>query len=399
MNFDKRENTMKNFKKLLCLLSAAMMIPAVPLPAAAEEAYSYTVLNDGTVSIVCNDKSIVDAVIPAEIDGYTVSALGEDCFNDCEALKTVTFPDSVVKLSDYAFHGCESMTTLTIPAQISTIGSFVFEGCTTLTEILVADGNENYVSVDGVLFGSNMDVLVRYPAAKSAAKYTIPESCTVISPWAFTDCSGLLELDMTSVTAIGADAFFCATSLENVTLSEGITELIGPSFAYCTNLKSVTLPSTLKTIGDKCFYGCVSLQNAQLPDGLLSIGEMAFYGCVQIKEMSVPASVETIGEMGIGYSVDPDTNENTVIDGFKMKTVSGSKASSYARRNKIGYSAKMTAGLVVLWIVVILLVLAAAAAGFFFYKKKQTEAQAALEEAARKLAEKRARRRERKNRK
>lgn len=389
---------MKSIKKLLCLLSAMLLIPAVPIPAAAEDTYSYTVLNDGTISVICKDTSIVNAEIPAEIDGYTVSALAEDCFNDCAALQTVTFPDTLVKLDDYAFHGCESITSITIPAQVTEIGSFVFEGCTALTEILVADGNADYVSVDGVLYESDMDVLVRYPAAKTNTEYTIPENCTVISPWAFTDCSSLLELNMTSVTAIGADAFFCATSLESVTLSEGITELIGPAFAYCTNMKSITLPSTLQTIGDKCFYGCVSLQSIELPDGLLQIGEMAFYGCVQVKEMVVPASVVSIGEMGIGYSVDPDTNENAVIEGFEMKTVSGSKASAYARRNKIRYSAKMTAGLVILWIVVILLVLAAAAGGWLLYRKKQKEAQAALEEAARKLAEKRARRRERRNR-
>lgn len=390
---------MKILKLAACSLAAALAAASAPLPAAAEETYVYTIQNDGSVAITCKDKSLVNAEIPAEIDGYTVSALAMDCFSECTALETVTLPETLTKLGDYAFHGCESLDSITIPAQVTEIGSFVFEGCTSLTEILVTDGNSAYVSDSGVLYTADKSMLVRYPAAKPDADYTIAPECTTIAPWGFTECSGLQTLQMSGVNAIGADAFFCSASLSEVTLSEGITELIGPTFAYCTGLKKITLPTTLETIGDKCFYGCVNLQVIELPQGLTTIGEMAFYGCVQIKEMLVPSTVKEIGEMGIGYSVDPETNENAVIKDFKMKTASGSKASSYARRNRISYSAKATAGTAAAWSAAILAVLAAGGAGFWYYRKRRHEAQAALAELARKQEEKRARRRERKNRK
>lgn len=390
---------MNHFRRILCLLGAAALTMPASLPAAAAETYTYTVQDDGTIAVACQDPAIVTADIPAEIDGYTVSALAEDCFSGCTALETVTFPDTLVTFSNYAFRGCSALQTVTVPAQVTKIDSFVFEGCTALSEILVEEGNTSFTSDAGVLYENGTGMLVRYPAARPGTEYTIPGDCTIIAPWAFTDCSSLVRLHMTSVTAIGADAFFCASSLQEVTLSEGITELIGPSFAYCTSLQKVELPSTLESIGDKCFYGCVNLTSITLPDGLEKIGEMSFYGCVQIKEMIVPSSVESIGEMGIGYSVDPDTNENAVIEGFKMKTVSGSKASSYARRNKISYSAKATAASVILWLIVILVVLSAAGAGGFWYWKRRDEAKAALAESARKLEEKRARRQERRNRK
>lgn len=387
---------MKLWKQAICWLGIGLTAASLPVPASAQEPYSYMLLDDGTAAVTCNDTAMTDAQIPSEIDGYTVTALAEDCFKDCTALETITFPETLTTISDYAFHNCTALDSITIPAQITQIGSFVFEGCTALTEIQVSEENPAYCSVDGVLFDEAVSQLIRYPAAKADESYHIPDGCTSIAPWAFTECMNLKQVGMTAVTAIGADAFFCAASLESAVLSEGITELIGPTFAYCTALRSVVLPSTLRTIGENCFYGCVSLQSVTLPDGLQEIGEMAFYGCVQIKEMSVPASVNSIGNMGIGYSVDPDTNENAVIEGFKIKTVSGSKAYSYARRNKIDYSAPLTKTASIIILIGILAAVILAVAVYMVYRNRQKQAALAAEQAA---AEKRERRKARKNRK
>lgn len=390
---------MKFWKSLACLLCAGLAIPAVPLSAqASHDVYAYTVQNDGSLAVTCKDKNIVNAEIPAEIDGYMVTALAEDCFLDCTSLETVTFPTSIKKLNDSAFSGCSALDSITIPAHIMEIGSFVFEGCTSLSEIAVAPESTTFCSDNGVLYNFDKSLLIRYPAAKTDESYTVAPECRTIEPWCFTDCAYLQTLTMSEVNAIGADAFFYATALEEVYLSEGITELIGPSFAYCTSLKKVELPSTLKTIGQKCFYGCVNLQVIALPDGLETIGEMAFYGCVQMKELLVPSTVKEIGEMGIGYSVDPETNENTIIKDFKMKTLTGSKASNYARSNGIRYSAKATAGFITLWVVIAIAVLSVAAAIFIYYRRQERAYREALEQLAKKQEEKRVRRQERKKR-
>ncbi len=374
-------------------LAGALLTIGMPLPANAADAFTYTVLEDGTASVTCTDKSLTHANIPAEIDGIAVTALAENCFQGCTALQTLTFPESLTTFEDYAFHGCTQLTAISIPTSITDIGEFVFEGCTALTEIDVEDGNISFHSDGGVLYDAGKELLLRYPAARTGESYHVLDSCTVIAPWAFTDVSVLKKLSMESVKAIGADAFFCATSLQNVTLSDGITELIGPSFAYCSNLRTVTLPSTLKTIGENCFYGCVSLDNVDLPDGLEKIGDMAFYGCVNIKEMTIPASVKTIGEMGVGYSIDPETNENTVIKDFKMKTVSGSKAVNYAKRNDIAYTAQGSKTVGILLLVGAAAILILGGGFWFIYHNRQKQAQAL---AAQKEAERREKKKARK---
>ncbi len=380
----------------LCL-AAALTAAFLPLSAAASDAFTYVVLEDGTAEIVSSDLSASAVEIPAEIDGITVSSLASACFADHTALKTVVFPESLTTIKDNAFEGCTALETIEIPETIITIGDFVFEGCTSLTAIEVADTNPAYCDDNGVLYSADKSLLLRYPAAKADTSYTIAPECTTISPWAFTECSALQSLDMTGVTAIGADAFFCATSLQTVTLSEGLTNLIGATFAYCANLRKLTLPSTLKIIGDKCFYGCVSLSSVTLPDGLVQIGEMAFYGCVQLKELTVPASVRSIGDMGVGYSVNPETNENAVISGFTMKTDAGSKAFSYARSNDIACSASYTPAYLAKWGCIILLIAAViGVVAYFVYFKRKREEKIRQKELAAEQAAKRQARRERK---
>lgn len=383
-------------KTIAACLAGALLTIGMPLPANAADAFTYTVLEDGTASVTCMDKSLIHADIPAEIDGIAVTALAENCFEGCTSLQTLTFPESLTTFEDYAFHGCAQLTTLSIPPSITDIGEFVFEGCTALESIETEDGNVSFYSDNGVLYDAGNEVLIRYPAARQGESYTVLDRCTVIAPWAFTDVSMLRNLSMESVQAIGADAFFCATSLQNVTLSDGITELIGPTFAYCSNLQTVTLPSSLKTIGENCFYGCVSLQSVNLPDGLQEIGDMAFYGCVKIKEMTVPASVKKIGEMGIGYSIDPETNENAVIKDFKMKTISGSKAFSYAKRNDIAYTAQGSKTVGILLLIGIVVALIVGGSFWFVYHNRQKQAQ---ELAIQKEAERREKKKARKKQK
>ncbi len=382
------------FNKLICCAAAALTaVIGMPLGVSAQQPLDYTVLEDGTAEIFCKDTSITAAEIPAEIDGYTVTALAKEGFSGCTALQSVTLPETLTTIGESAFNDCASLEFIAIPAQVTSIGSFVFEGCTALTAITVDDANAAYMDDDGVLYTVSQGELVRYPAAREGTSYTVAAACRTIDPWAFTYCSKLQYLAMDNVVAIGADAFMYSESLQTVVLSEGIRELIGASFAYCVNLRKVTLPSTLESIGNKCFYGCVSLPSVTLPDSLTTIGEMAFYGCVQMKEVTVPPSVKTIGNMGIGYSVDPDTNENTVISGFTMHTTSGTKAYSYAKKNGIAYSASVNKSTAILVLAVVLVVLAAGAACLAVFFRRQREAE---QFARQKEAERRARKAEKK---
>ena len=59
--------------------------------------------------------------------------LGYAMFSYCYALKDITIPDTVTKLSAYVFQGCKSLEKIVIPISVVQIGQKTFNGCDNLT--------------------------------------------------------------------------------------------------------------------------------------------------------------------------------------------------------------------------------------------------------------------------
>ena len=344
-------------KKLLSAVSAFLMGMSI-LPAAvhAAEQYSVTDNGDGTVAVKWTDTSVVEAEIPAEVGGKTVTALDANCFDGCSSLELVTIPDTVKVIKNYAFQDCVLLDTVEIPASVEEIGEFCFEGCQSLEMIVVDEENEHYCDADGVLYTRNQTELVRYPAAKPDKEYTIGKECGMIAPWGFTECRYLESVKMEKVNSMGADCFMGCAELKKVNLSDGITELIGASFAKCSNLRTINMPKELKSIGDRCFFGDKNLSGIKLPETLESIGEMAFYGCTSLESVYIPGKVSTIGANGIGITVASD-GSNVVQKDFKLEMPVGSYAMQYAKENDIPYQGKISQNVVLLVLVGLVLVI------------------------------------------
>ena len=72
--------------------------------------YRYTLQPDGTAAIVKYTGSASILSIPDTLDGYAVTAIGNEAFRSCESLKNITIPDSVTSIAHSAFSACESLT-------------------------------------------------------------------------------------------------------------------------------------------------------------------------------------------------------------------------------------------------------------------------------------------------
>ena len=128
-----------------------------------------------------------------------------------------------------------------------------------LRQIIVAEDNPSYCSLDGVLFTKDMNTLVIYPGGKEGA-YTVPDGVRNISTNAFSGHSKLTEIVL------------C-----------GGMEIIEPlAFMNCTSLSSIILPTSLS-----------------------QIGYMAFYLCSAITDVYYLGDEEAWSEIQIGISNDP----------------------------------------------------------------------------------------------
>jgi len=168
------------------------------------------------------DKSKIVAFPGGKIGEYqipnTVTAISSNSFYACNGLTIVTIPSSVTSIGSSAFYACSSLTSVTIPSSVTTIGGWAFSRCSNLTNIYVESGNQNYCSIDGVLFNSDKSELVTFPAGRTG-EYQIPSS----------------------VTNIGSSAFYACSSLTSITLPSSVTTIDYGAFDYCENLKSIYL--------------------------------------------------------------------------------------------------------------------------------------------------------------
>lgn len=78
--------------------------------------------------------------VPAEINGKPVTAIGDECFFDCQNLKAVNLPDSVVSIGAQAFALCKSMTEIVLPDSVKEIGPLAFRDCRGLKKVVMPKG-------------------------------------------------------------------------------------------------------------------------------------------------------------------------------------------------------------------------------------------------------------------
>jgi hypothetical protein len=159
-----------------------------------------------------------DISIPSEIDGYSVTSIGESAFYGSFSLTSVAIPSSVTSIGDSAFMRCDRLTQVTIPSSVTTIGNGAFMLSVKLTNI------------------------------------TIPEGVISIGNSTFRGCSGLTS----------------------ITISENVTTIGNDAFLGCRSLKNINIPDNITSIGDNAFSGCRSLTSVTIPEGVVNIGNFAF---------------------------------------------------------------------------------------------------------------------------
>jgi hypothetical protein len=359
-------------------LSAVLLLTGMQLlPASASmfdtDLWTVRDYEDGTVSVSLNDKTLTEVEVPSEIEGKTITMLEVDGFKGCTALRKITVPDTVTVIDDYcfyecsaleeinfpehlrnigfqAFYGCSSLEGVQIPASVEEIEAFAFEGCSSLKGISVAGKNAAYKDEDGILFDKSGETLYLYPSALEQESYALPTACKTVYDYAFIGNPYLKSVDISGITSLGEDAFYYCTSLESLTIPEGIEELKGSVCGKCAALQTVTLPSTLRSIGESCFYGCMTLESAELPEGLETVSNYAFFNCPALTSVRLSANVTSIGDYAFGFYLDNSDKPKRLPD-FEIDAEKNTAAFQYCAKNSIKCTGGVTQGSVFLYIV------------------------------------------------
>ena len=227
--------------------------------------FTYSLDDDGNATITGYTGNVSALVIPEEIDGHKVIALGDNAFKGKKLLEYVEIPNNVVKIGSYVFANT-SLTDLKLPGKLTYLGRCVLSGNTGVTEIVIPKmlatvGAEwgNILAGDGPFHESNVQ------------KATLEKG----------------------ITSIPRNLFHKNTTLTQVTIPDTVTKIEEFAFAECGNLESVSLPGNVNQIGEYAFAK-TGIKEISMPDSILEIGDYVFAN-TKLTELKLPKNLTHLG--------------------------------------------------------------------------------------------------------
>jgi len=302
--------------------------------------YSYDIAN-GEATISGYLGSGGNITIPATLGGYPVTAIKNQAFAGTSSLTGVVIPDSVKKIGYNAFSNCENLKTVMLPKYLTVIADELFYECKSLTSVNIPESvtkiepcafsytaitslnlsknvndfnvyqtfmdkltainvdplNSTYASQDGVLYSKDKKYLIKYPEAKAATSFSVPNGTVFIQPGAFQKCSVLQNITIPDSVHYVIGSFSACKSLESVVFQGATTEISKFEFYNCTALTTITLPIKMEYIPEHCFDNCTSLKSVAIPDTVTTIGSNAFKDCAKLSSVTLPAALTEIGSV------------------------------------------------------------------------------------------------------
>ena len=70
-----------------------------------------------------------ELVIPEEIEGFRVTAIGSWSFRSCKGITTATLPATITRIEGSVFRSCDNLASVNIPEGVTFIGESAFMGC------------------------------------------------------------------------------------------------------------------------------------------------------------------------------------------------------------------------------------------------------------------------------
>lgn len=245
------------------------------------------------------------------------------------------------------------------------------------TEIEVAEGNEEFVARDKVVYSEGGTCLYYYPAAKPDESFDVPEGVTKIDIKGYRYQDKLKKINIgKDVISLGADnyslhKFYEIASInvdpenpkysskdgvlysksgktliqypqgavpENgvVKIGSDVTQIGYAAFQENYHINSVKLPSKLKKIGHAAFMSS-SIKSISIPDSVTSIGEDAFAVCLQLEKVKLSENITKIPEYAFFYS----EKLASINIPQKVKTIGGRAFSGCGELKSIKFGKKV----------------------------------------------------------
>ena len=263
--------------------------------------YSVTSIGDYAF-YACEDLQTV--LLPNSIESIKRGAFSHT------GISSITIPASVTGAIDYdMFYMCSSLNEIVVDENNKVYDSR--EGCNAIVktannEIIVGSNNSTIpagiVSIGERAFDSRIGL----------EELILPSGFKTIGESAFRACSGLKKVYISeTVTSIGQGAFGVCSEIESIVVDENnkvldsredCNAIIHTSTnSLLVGCKNSFIPTTITSIGAYAFFNANKLEFILIPASVTSIGDWAFYGCSSLKCMaSMATTAPSLGTYSLG---------------------------------------------------------------------------------------------------
>ena len=221
-----------------------------------------------------------------------IRVIAVGAFAECDAMTSITIPDSVTKIKDGAFTYCGALVKVEIPESVTEIGQAAFIGCKSLIEVKLP---------------SKIEVIADELFAKSSSlkHITIPEGVTTIGSNAFYDCKSLQEIEIPeSVTSIGYNPLFGCDALTHIRGKYATDDQLAlivdehlVAFANGRNIASYTIPSEVRVVDSGVMVGNKYIESITIHENVEVI-ECAALACLNLKRVTCYATTPPLTKSG-----------------------------------------------------------------------------------------------------
>lgn len=245
------------------------------------------------------DKSMITYKVPSVANEgstkYLVYAIGNEAFNDCAALKSLTIPSNITMIYRDAFTGCTSLSELTFePGSSSLVITSLWN---TENSKMLKDSPLRTVSYSRP--SSYISIYSPFADKETLENAFIGKETVCVPKNIFKGCSNLKSVEIEEgISEIDWYAFYDCTSLTDIALPSTLTTAGDFAFRGCTSLENISIPSSLSDIPSRFCSGCSALHTLDIPVGVQTIDEFAFYDCSALKTLSLPETLTEIGDEG-----------------------------------------------------------------------------------------------------
>ena len=247
--------------------------------------WTYTLDEENHATITGYNGSAGTILVPATIDGYTVTAIGSNAFKNKTTLRTVTVSDTIVTVGNSAFDGCTNLVIIDLPDSVTDIGHYAFAR-SGLTSLILPKHVESLGY--GILLGNT-----------GVKELTIPKTVNSVGLANINIRAEIINDFYSGYQDIGV---LTMSGVEKLTFEQGTTAILIRIAQKAPYLKEVVIPDTVTRIIDNAFESCLALETINIPNSVTKIGEGAFSRCSALTAIDLPDSVTDIGHYAFARS-------------------------------------------------------------------------------------------------